>query len=142
MKIPDLNVLIYAYDESAAHHARCRDWLERSLSATETIGFAWIVVVGFVRLTTSRRIFEDPMTIEESVTVADSWLAQPCATVVEPGRGHLQRVGELLGSVGTAGNLTNDAHLAEIAIEHHAEIVSCDDDFARFARAVFSNPTR
>jgi len=31
-----------------------------------------------------------------------------------------------------AGNLTTDAHLAALAIEHGAEIVSYDRDFARF----------
>ena len=36
-------------------------------------------------------------------------------------------------SLGTAGNLTTDAHLAALAIEHQAELHSTDADFARFA---------
>ena len=38
----------------------------------------------------------------------------------------------LLRPTGTAGNLTTDAHLAALAIEHGADIVSYDRDFARF----------
>ena len=32
----------------------------------------------------------------------------------------------------TAGNLVNDAHLAALAVEHAAEVVSFDRDFGRF----------
>ncbi len=41
---------------------------------------------------------------------------------------------ELLAPLGTAGNLTSDAHLAALAIEHGAEIVTYDVDFGRFPR--------
>jgi hypothetical protein len=34
--------------------------------------------------------------------------------------------------IGTAGNLTTDAHLAALAIEHGATLVSFDRDFNRF----------
>jgi predicted nucleic acid-binding protein len=34
---------------------------------------------------------------------------------------------------GTAGNLTNDAHLAALAVEHGARVCTFDRDFARFA---------
>lgn len=42
--------------------------------------------------------------------------------------------------VGSAGNLTTDAHLAAIAIEHGAELCSCDSDFARFEGLGFTHP--
>jgi predicted nucleic acid-binding protein len=46
----------------------------------------------------------------------------------------------LLASLGTAGNLTSDAHLAALAIEHGAELCSGDNDFARFPRLQWVNP--
>jgi predicted nucleic acid-binding protein len=49
-------------------------------------------------------------------------------------------VRELLKPLGTAANLVNDAHLAALAIEHNAELNSCDGDFARFAGLRWSNP--
>jgi predicted nucleic acid-binding protein len=39
---------------------------------------------------------------------------------------------ELLESAGAGGNLVNDAHLAALALEHGADVVSFDRDFARF----------
>ncbi|HXJ43261.1 MAG TPA: PIN domain-containing protein [Bryobacteraceae bacterium] len=38
----------------------------------------------------------------------------------------------LLETIGIAGNLTTDAHLAALAIEYRATIVTTDADFARF----------
>jgi hypothetical protein len=47
---------------------------------------------------------------------------------------------ELLSQSGTAGNLTTDAHLAALAIEHGAELCSTDTDFGRFQRLRWVNP--
>jgi predicted nucleic acid-binding protein len=41
---------------------------------------------------------------------------------------------------GTAGNLTSDAHVAALAIEHKAEIYSTDHDFGRFPGVKHVNP--
>jgi hypothetical protein len=42
--------------------------------------------------------------------------------------------------VGTGGNLTTDAHLAALALEHGAELCSCDGDCARFPGLRWINP--
>jgi len=42
--------------------------------------------------------------------------------------------------MGTGGNLTSDAHLAALAIEHGAELCSSDHDFARFLGLKWRNP--
>jgi predicted nucleic acid-binding protein len=42
--------------------------------------------------------------------------------------------------LGTGGNLTSDGHLAALAIEHGAELYSCDSDFARFPGLKWRNP--
>jgi toxin-antitoxin system PIN domain toxin len=71
-----------------------------------------------------------------------SWLDQPPATIVHPGPRHLQLLRELLDPLGTGGNLTSDAHLAAMAIEHRAELYSSDTDFARFDGLKWRNPLR
>ncbi len=140
MKVVDTNLLIYAIDESAARHERARAWLEETLSSAETVGFAWIVILAFLRLTTSPRIFETPLTPSQALDHVDSWLAQPGAVVVDPTDRHPVLLRELVMDVGTAGNLTTDVHLAAIAIEHGAELCSADGDFARFPRLRWTNP--
>lgn len=140
MKIVDLNLLIYAINRDSPHHARARAWLEATLSADEPVGLPWVVVLGFIRLSTSDRVLPRPLTTDQSISVVDSWLSQPVVVPVGPGDEHWRLLRQLLGDSGSAGNLTTDAHLAALAIEHGAELCSTDADFARFAGLRWQNP--
>lgn len=140
MRIADVNLLIYAYDETSAHHPRARAWLQDQLSGSETFAFAWIGLLAFVRLATNPRVFRDPLTANEALDLVDAWIAQPCVTVLHPGQRHSTVLRELLEPLGTAGNLTSDAHLAALAIEHGAELCSADADFSRFPGLRWTNP--
>jgi hypothetical protein len=140
VKIPDVNILLYAIDESSPRHAGAKGWLEDRLSGTETFAFAWVVLLGFLRLSTSPRVFDSPLQPEEALDLIDGWLAQPCATVVHPTDRHPSLLRELLGHRGAAGNLTTDAHLAALAIEHGAELCSSDADFSRFQGLAWVDP--
>lgn len=82
------------------------------------------------------------MTPSESIDYVDEWLAPPIATVVQPTSQHTTVLRRLLESVGTAGNLTSDAHLATLAIEHGAELCSGDADFYRFDGLRWVDPLR
>jgi hypothetical protein len=59
---------------------------------------------------------------------------------LHPGRRHAEILFGLLEALGTAGNLTTDAHLAALAIENQAELHSTDADFARFRGLRWTNP--
>lgn len=140
MKLVDANILLYAVDETSPHHRTAKPWLERQLSAAETFAFAWAVLLAFVRLATNPRVFASPLSVDEAFDIVGSWLDQPCAVVVHPTDRHPQVLRELLGPLGTAGNLASDAHLAALAIEHGGELCSADADFARFPRVRWTNP--
>lgn len=140
MKLVDANLLLYAVDEASPHHKVAKPWLEQQLSGSETFAFAWTVLLAFIRLATNPRVFTAPLTLEEALDLLDSWLEQPPATVVHPTDRHAQLLRELLAPLGTAGNLTSDAHLAALSIEHGAELCSSDSDFARFPRVRWLNP--
>jgi len=140
VKVVDANLLLYAVDETSPHHEAAKPWLERELSGSETFGLAWAVLLAFIRLGTNPRVFATPLTVEEALDLADSWLEQPCAAVVHPTDRHSQILRELLAPFGTAGNLTSDAHLAALSVEHGAELCSADADFARFPRVRWLNP--
>lgn len=133
MRVPDANVLIYAIDPSTRHHRPARSWLERWLSGTETVGLAWAALLTVVRLATNPAVFDPPLSPEKALDLIDGWLAQPCATVIHPTDRHPAILRELLEAAGTAGNLTSDAHLAALAIEHGATLSSFDADFRRFS---------
>ena len=53
---------------------------------------------------------------------------------------HLDVLAGLLMGVGSAANLTSDAHLAALAIEHDATVVTFDSDFARFQGVRWAEP--
>jgi predicted nucleic acid-binding protein len=62
--------------------------------------------------------------------------------VLPPTTRHTAVLRDLLGPLGTAGNLTSDAHLAALALEHGAQVCSSDGDFARFPGVELVNPLR
>ena len=70
----------------------------------------------------------------------EAWLEQPQVALLHPGDRHATMVCELLRRLGSAGNLTTDAHLAALAIEHQAEVHTTDADFARFPGLRYRNP--
>ena len=140
MKVIDLNLLLYAVNRDSPRHSDAKTWLQEAISGEERIALAWTVILGFLRLTTSPRVFEHPLSGEDALRTVDAWLSQPSVSPLEPGDGHWGILRELLLDAGTAGNLTTDAHLAALAIEHGAELCSTDADFARFKRLLRTNP--
>jgi hypothetical protein len=142
VKLPDVNLLLYAYNSESPRQTAARDWLEDTLSGTETVALGWAVIVGFVRIATNPAIFARPWQADDALDLVDSWLAQPAATVVNPTDRHAGVLRDLLTPLGAAGNLTSDAHLAALAVEHGATLYSCDNDFSRFAGLRWVDPLR
>ena len=140
MIIVDVNLLVYAVNEDAPDHRKAKSWLEGVVSGTETVGLPWIVLLAFLRLTTRPGLFQKPLQVETAFDVVDGWLQQPSVTVPEPTTRHLRTLRDLVLPLGTGGNLTSDAHLAALAIEHGAEVCSTDADFARFGQLRWRNP--
>ena len=142
MKLPDVNLLLYAYDSDSPRQGAAREWLEEALSGTETVAFGWAVMVGFIRIATNPAIFTRPWEAGDALDLVDDWLAQPAVTVVHPTNRHAAVLRDLLTSLGTAGNLTSDAHLAALAIEHGATLYSSDNDYSRFKGLSWVDPLK
>jgi toxin-antitoxin system PIN domain toxin len=132
MVIVDANVLLYAVNRASVHHDRSRMWLDAALQGAEAVGLSWIVLLAFIRVGTNASILPTPMTPDEATEQVEVWLGAPAAVVAQPTARHASLLRGLLRDTGTAGNLTTDAHLAALALEHGADIVSYDRDFARF----------
>lgn len=142
MVIPDLNLILYAHDPLSSRHEAALRWWEDLLNSKRPVGLAWITILGFIRLSTHARLVTNPMTPQEAIARVKSWLAVPTVRIVTPGEDHARCLFELIASVGVAGNLTSDAHLAALAIEYQAELASSDTDFGRFAGLRWNNPIR
>ena len=142
MRLIDANLLVYAVDETSARFDTARDWVERVIGGQETVALPWAVLLAFVRLTTKPAVMASPFAVDEALDVVQGWLERPNVVTVGPTDRHLAVLRELLAPLGTGGNLTTDAHLAAIAIEHGAELNSCDADFSRFSGLRWRDPLR
>lgn len=140
MILPDINLLAYAYNSDAPIHAKAKAWLERIMNGQATIGFAWAVVCGFIRLMTHPSVMITPLAPKDAIVIVETWMRTPQVEIIEPGPRHLEILSRLLMEIGVAGNLTTDAHLAAIAIEHQCELHSNDGDFGRFSGLRWTNP--
>lgn len=132
MKIVDANVLIHAVNRGSPRHAEARRWLDGALSGRVPIGLPWVVLLAFVRLTTSNRVFTRPLSVSDAMGIVESLVDRPVTLQPNPTTRHTGILRGLLEEAGSAGNLTTDAHLAALAIEHGATVVSFDRDFERF----------
>ena len=133
MKIVDANVLLYAVNSDGRHHAAARGWLDNALAGNETIGLPWLCLIAFTRLATHHSVFPRPLSSDEALDRVAAWLGAPAAQPCSPGAHHVRFWRQALQEVGTGGNLVNDAHLAALAAEYRATVVTFDTDFARFA---------
>jgi len=141
MKLVDANVLLYSVNSDAPHHDKSRRWLDNALSGDDTVAFAWIALLAFVRLSTKVALFPSPLGVDAALDRVDAWLGAPSAVVIEPTTDHARIVRSLLGPLGVGGNLVNDAHLAALAVENRCAIVSYDHDFTRFEGIRVEQPT-
>jgi toxin-antitoxin system PIN domain toxin len=142
VKLPDVNLLLYAIDEDSPRFEQAAPWVAGLFGGTETVALAWAVALAFVRLTTKSQVMAQPFSVDDALDVVDGWLARPNVVVVHPTDRHAAVLRELLAPFGTGGNLSTDAHLAALSIEHGAELCSSDADFSRFPGVRWHDPLR
>ncbi len=140
MIIPDVNLLIYAHDATSPHHAAAVSWWKERMTGAEEVGLATVVVFGFVRISTSVRVFRNPLTVAQATARVESWLERPHVKIIEPSPHHVRDVLDLLAATGTAANLTTDAQIAALVLQEKGVIHSNDTDFQRFPNVRCHNP--
>jgi hypothetical protein len=140
MKIIDANILLYLANTRYVHYQKLLSWWEDLLASDERVGLPWIVIVGFLRISTNAAVFPKPLEPETAIEMVDAWLAIDQVRALHVKDEHWELLKTLLAESGTAGNLTNDAHLAAMAVSHGAVLVSCDNDFSRFKGLRWENP--
>ena len=140
MIIPDINLLVYAYDDGAAHHDIARRWWDGLLGGEEEVGLPWSVTTGFVRLMSNPRAVSIALSPVEAADYVIAWFQRNHIVPLNPDTTHLEHFSRNLAVAGSGTNLVSDAHIAALAIEYSAEVHSNDSDFNRFPGVRWSNP--
>lgn len=140
MIIPDINLLIYAYNSDAPNHDMAKAWWKKLMEGRQPIGLSWVVCLGYLRLMTNRKILERPIEASEALSHLHSWLSRPQVQIVQPGPRHIGILGSFAEQRLISSSLVTDAHLAALAIETQAELHSNDVDFQRFPGLRWRNP--
>jgi toxin-antitoxin system PIN domain toxin len=140
MILPDVNLLVYAHNLRAPQHPEAAAWWNSCLQGQEGVALAWVVILGFVRITTHPKIFQNPLPVAESLARVEEWLSLPQVQVIHPPQSHFQTWSAQLNQLASAGNLTTGAHLAALAIERGFTLHTTDADFTRFPGLKWENP--
>lgn len=132
MKLPDVNVLVYAFRPEAAKHAVARTWINSAADSNARFAMSRLILAGFVRIVTNRRIYREPTPLNKAFEFCDSILGQPNCNLIEPGERHWHIFQHACGETNTRGGDTTDAWFAALAIEWGCEWVTFDRDFLKF----------
>lgn len=140
MICPDVNLLLYAIFRSYPQHIRAKAWWDGVLSSSLAVSLGHVVVLGFLRISTSSRVFAQPLTMPQAVAVVDAWLAQPNVGLLSPAGCHWENLKAMLHAANAGSHLTTDAHIAALAADYGLIIHTNDTDFARFPGVKCVNP--
>lgn len=143
MILADINVLVYAFRESAPEHARYAGWLQSVVAGREPLLLVDLVLVGFIRIVTNPRIVEPVATSQQAMTFVDALLESPRSPFSHSSAQIWERVGSMIREdPQIKANLVPDAYLAAVALTHGARIATRDRGFGRFPGLRWFDPAK
>ena len=140
MILPDVNLLVYAYNSDAPFHPQAKHWWEACMDGSQPVAIPWVVALGFVRLMTNRAVMPRPMDVGLALGHVGRWLERPSVLILQPGPRHLSILTSFCDAGLLRSALLTDAHIAALAIENQATVQTNDSDFSRFPGLRWANP--
>lgn len=140
MILCDVNVLVYAFDETSPHHDRYSSWLRNLVSGEQAYGISDLVLSAFLRIVTNPRIFNQPASMPAALEFTERIRDDPACVQIRTGPRHWGIFTRLCRETGVRGDLVPDAYLAALAIESGADLASADRGFARFPGLRWRHP--
>lgn len=134
MFVVDTNVLVYAADERAPEHERCRALLEGWRGRNGAWYLTWGIGYEFLRVVTHPRVFRRPWSADQALRFLVALRESPGLGILVPTERHARVLAEVFGEVPLlAGNLMHDAETAVLMREHGIRLICTrDTDFHRF----------
>jgi uncharacterized protein len=134
MFVVDTNVLVYAADEAAPEHPRCRQLVEDWRRRSGAWYVSWGICYEFLRVVTHPRVFRHPWTMDGAIRFLAALQESPGLGMLVPTDRHARVLADLAAEVpGLSGNIMHDAQTAVLMREHGIRrICTRDTDFHRF----------
>lgn len=136
----DVNVLVYAFDESSPRHHVARSLLERHLIGSERLLIFPTVATGFLRVVTDRRVLKAPAEPAQALAFLDALLQSPSVRLAGVEAQAWQQFRAAVDRYGLRGPDMTDALLMACAVTAGATWYSFDRGFARFDELTWVNP--
>ncbi len=132
MLLMDVNVLVYAHREDVRDHLEYRQWLEQVINSNTAYAFSELVLSGFIRIVTHKKIFEQPSSLENAIAFVEQIRSAQQAVSLLPGAKHWSLFLQCVKSISASGNVVPDAYHAALAMEWNCDWVTTDKGFRRF----------
>lgn len=132
MRLPDVNILVYAHRVEDPVHEFYSRWLAALLTGPAPFALSGLVAAAFVRIVTHPKFPPAPSELEQAIAFIEILSTAPNCRLVGAGPSNWPLVRELCRSTKSRGSKVSDAQHAAVAIEHGCTLVTRDSDFRRF----------
>ena len=138
----DVNVLVYAADETSDRHVRARALLEHVATSPAITYLLWPVLLGYVRIITHPLIVQSPLSPEAAIADIDDLVHRPQIVTVGEGERFWETFKRARARpAAPRGNLVPDAHLVALMAENGVSTIwTGDRDFRRFSGITVKDP--
>jgi toxin-antitoxin system PIN domain toxin len=129
----DVDVLLYASDESSGFHVKARDLIDRLGRGPDLLYLFWPVLMGYLRIATHPAIFPRPLPVEIATANVEQLLQLPHARIAGEADGFWDVYLATTSGMVVSGNLVPDAHLASLMRQSGVgSLWTHDRDFRKF----------
>ena len=137
----DVNVLLYASDQSSDRHLQARRFVETCAAGPEILCLTWPTLMSYLRIATHLRIFSAPLSPDEALGNVSALIGLPHVRTVSELDGFVEAYKQVAGETPVRGNLVPDAHVATILFQHSVRtLYSNDRDFRKFQSVDLRDP--
>jgi uncharacterized protein len=137
----DINLLVYASNDSAPEHFPARNFLENCARDPDLLCLTWLTLLGYQRLVTHPAIFKTPLTPAVAWANITQLLRLPRVCLIGETAAFAEDYARISAVFPIRGNLVPDAHFATILRQHGVKrLYSVDTDFRKFDFLDVINP--
>ena len=140
MIAPDVNILLYAYDEVSEFHKPARDFWQTALSSPGPVGIPIQCLHAFLRIITHPGLRARRMPMPEALAILDEWLGLPQVRVLVPGNRHWPLMQKAIRESRAVGSFVSDVAISVTVMEHGATLYTTDRGFTRIPGLKWENP--